>query len=64
VFNAYNVTNTPVYQPKLQYTAAKNLHEFLGGKTFNKRIVVSDSENDFVLVFNSNAGSVIKVTQR
>ena len=56
VFYAYNGSNTPVYAPKLQYTAAHTLHEFLSQKTFNKRLIVSASSNDYVLLFNSNSG--------
>ena len=61
VFYPYDANASPVYQPKLQYTAALTLSQILDQKHFNKRLIVSDSEGDYVLLFSNGSGRKINL---
>ncbi|HEY7120684.1 MAG TPA: cellulase family glycosylhydrolase [Tepidisphaeraceae bacterium] len=50
VHNPYRKDQTPVYEPKPAYLAARGLTQALGGFKFAKRLAVG-GENDWVLLF-------------
>ena len=61
VENAYLGGQSPVYKPKPAYLAAQKLTTELAGLSFNKRLLLDDAGQDYLLLFSSPDHQKIKL---